>query len=49
MYDLPGASRDAPRWKRWTGNVLLAICALMAWILFLLDPIVRLWRWWFGV
>lgn len=31
------------------GNVILVLCAIGAWILYLLDPIVRVWRWWFDV
>lgn len=47
--DLPWTSPDAPRWKRWAGNVILTLCIIGAWILMLLDPMVRLWRWWFAV
>ncbi|WP_374254131.1 hypothetical protein [Xanthobacter sp.] len=49
VKDQPWTSPDARRWKRWAGNVILVLCVVGAWILYLLDPIVRLWRWWFGV
>lgn len=49
MNDQPWTSPDAPRWKRWAGNAILVFGVVGAWILLLLDPIVRLWRWWFGV